>query len=121
MVNLEGFQELMVTEPELGYRMLIVRMMKEHRGFSTRSLAAKMGRSYNFVSLSLRPMSVRPRGTRGTKAGDNKYSIESMHRRLDEIEAALTGTECGCTVAAVEELKDQLAASMTEEFPDARR
>ena len=78
---------LIEAEPGLAYRMLLVRIMMEQRGYTARSLAPLMDVSHERISQTLRPRFIR---IEGSEYRPNSIGVTNAHVWLDRIEDALT-------------------------------
>jgi hypothetical protein len=113
----EDWQRLMQAEPYLAYRMMAVRLMVEHRGFSSADIAQAAGlrrKNRNYLNRAISPSKVNLSDV-GEK---NKNTPALQHKLLDDIEDIITRltdasggvyARCGCTTLAIQTLTSELA------------
>lgn len=108
--TIDDMLALMAKFPDLGLRMMNVRLMIEHRRISVGDIMQVTGRSHEWVLRGIRPSLVH---LTHDYSAPNKVTPKVAHERLDELESAITliteqrggvYSSCGCSPRAVADL-----------------
>lgn len=125
--TMEAGARLMARHPDLALRILAIRLMIEHRQIDIVEIMAATGKSYEWVMKGIRPQTVDLTNEK-YKQGSNYLKPSAMHKRLDELESAITlitaerggvYAACGCSSAAVGELITELSQPARNSDRDA--
>ena len=119
------FQDLLDVHPDLAYRMLLCKLMLEHRRIDEDHLATFMHKSKEWVYLATRASSINIPGHAESmkEVGRSKTSYETAHLRLDDLEEGITQyteyhggvyASCGCTTEGIVDLVRELSTSRGE-------
>lgn len=100
--QVQVWNRLRAEEPELAYRMIVIRLMMEQRGISSRKIAEVSGYSHESIAKALRPAAIRlsgePNNNVNITVGTAHVWMDRIEETIGEITAeaggvfALTGT-----------------------------
>ena len=118
--SIDRLSAIREDNPYLFWRIVAIRNMIEHRGFTVKEdIAPEMGRSYENVYAVLRGSQYR--FSWETEVRNNTSHIDTIHRTLDDIEAAITTltekagsvySQCGCTAGGIAVIKSYMGSSL---------